>query len=298
MTAATADQQDYDPSTYWAAPARNYRTSARLHLQHLLFQNTLGHYLAPEISDSVLGAAPLRVADLGCGNGAWLCDLATWLAARGGDAVSAQLDGYDINATNFPAAAFLPARVTLTQRDVLAAIPHQLRGVYDVVHVRAFASVIAHGDTAPLLTAARALLKPGGWLQWEESRADTYHVAAPSADTPTAACDRVVALLQASGRARGADFGFLGALDAHVAGAGFAEVSVRETPTRPPDYKAWTEDYLMVWEELGAFFPPRATAPPGAPMTREAWDELFARAVRETENEPTAVRGGRSNRSE
>ncbi|KAI1492301.1 hypothetical protein F5X96DRAFT_667898 [Biscogniauxia mediterranea] len=49
------------------------------------------------------------------------------------------------------------------------------------------------------------------------------------------------------------------------------------------DLKAWTEDYLMVWEELAVMFPPREMAPQAA-MSREKWMQLFADATKETEN--------------
>ncbi|RYP22057.1 hypothetical protein DL767_009131 [Monosporascus sp. MG133] len=281
MAAASADYQEYDQSTYWAAPVRNFRTSARLHLQHLLFQNTLGYILEPHVEDSVRGAKQLSVADLGCGNGAWLSDLDRMLSDRG---ISAKLDGYDINTINFPAPPFLPQSVSLTKLDVLGELPEELKGTYDIVHVRAFTSIIVNSNLTPLLSAALALLKPGGWLQWEESRADTYYVEAPSADTSKTACEAIVRLLQAGGKARGANFEFLGGLDGHLKEYGFEDVHVQMTNNRKQDLKAWTEDYLMVWEELHVHFPPKATAPPQAPMTRESWNGMFAKAVKETED--------------
>ncbi|KAI0002675.1 hypothetical protein F4779DRAFT_635153 [Xylariaceae sp. FL0662B] len=278
---ATTSATEWDPSTYWVAPARNFRTSARLHLQHLLFQNTLGYALEPEVEASIPDSKQLRVADLGCGNGVWLSELDRQLADKG---ISAQLDGFDVNPINFPAPAYLPPSVTLTKLDVLATPqPAHLVGAYDIVHVRAFASSIVNEDPAPLLAAALALLKPGGRLQWEESRADAYHVEAPAAGIATTACDTIVQILTAGGKARGLTFEFLGALDRHLSTHGFEDVRVREADTRRRDLKAWTEDYLMVWEELYVHFPPAAEAPPQAPLTRESWVDLFAKAVRETE---------------
>ncbi|KAI1085170.1 hypothetical protein F5B20DRAFT_589931 [Whalleya microplaca] len=271
--------EEWDPTTYWAA--RNYRSSARLHLQHTLFQNTLGHLLEPEVEAAIAGVKNPKVADLACGNGIWLVDLESALAARG--VTAPQLDGFDINPINFPAAAYLPEAVTLTQLDILATpLPAHLLGAYDVVHVRAFASSIQHADTAPLLAAARALLRPGGWLQWEESRADAHTVEAPSPELSRAACEGIVAVLNAGGRARGFEFGFLGELDRHLGARGFEDARLRATEVRRRDLKAWTEDYFMVWEELYVHFPTEAEAPQ-APMTREKWVDLFSRAVKETE---------------
>lgn len=94
MATASDQAQQYDASTYWVAPARNFRTSARLHLQHLLFQNTLGYLLNPHVQSSFASSKELKVADLGCGNGVWLNDLDRELSSKG---ISAKLDGYDVN---------------------------------------------------------------------------------------------------------------------------------------------------------------------------------------------------------
>jgi hypothetical protein len=43
--ASAESHAKFDPTPQWTAPARNFRTSARLHLQNLLFPNTLGGLL-------------------------------------------------------------------------------------------------------------------------------------------------------------------------------------------------------------------------------------------------------------
>ncbi|KAI0382446.1 hypothetical protein F5Y04DRAFT_252686 [Hypomontagnella monticulosa] len=280
MATQSDHAQQYDASTYWVAPARNFRTSARLHLQHLLFQNTLGHLLHPHVQDSFASSKELKVADLGCGNGVWLNDLDRELSSNG---ISAKLDGYDVNPVNFPAPAFLPQSVMLKKLDVLAnPLPEEMIGAYDIVHVRAFVSIIMNSDVTPLLSTALALLKPGGWLQWEESRADTYVVESPSPEVSKSACQTIVQILKAGGEARGSRFEFLAELDRHLKEHGFEDVHMQASDNRKQDYKAWTEDYLMVWEELSGYFPPKAQQPQ-SPMTRESWLELFANAVGETE---------------
>ncbi|EMR71188.1 putative umta methyltransferase family protein [Eutypa lata UCREL1] len=288
MASSAPESSNYDPSTFWVAPARNFRTSARLHLQHLLFQNTINFVLEPHVQAAVEGAKELRVADLGCGNGIWLSDLDGYLSKKG---VSAKLDGYDVNPINFPAPPFLPETVTLNKLNVFTKpLPEELIGAYDIVHVRALVSVILNSDLTPLLSTALALLKPGGWLQWEESRADTYFVEAPSPEVSTNSLNTIIQILHAGGKARGVEFEFLGELDRHLKEHGFEDVHMQGIETRKQDKKAWTEDYLMVWEELAVHFPPKATAP-GAPMTRESWVDLFAKAVGETEKGVVAHQG-------
>ncbi|KAI0470239.1 hypothetical protein F4859DRAFT_486114 [Xylaria cf. heliscus] len=275
-----ANSTEYDPATYWHAPARNFRSSARLHLQHYLGQNTLGHLLDPRIEASVGASKPFAVADLGCGNGAWLIDLERDLAKKG---LSARLDGFDINSVNFPASAFLPESVTLKKLDVLSAVPEEMKGTYDVVHIRAFVSIIVHSNVTPLLSAASELLKPGGWIQWEESLAEKFRVEAPTPDVSTTMCETIAQMLKAAGEARGLRFGFVEHLDQKLKEHSFEEVSMSAHKKLKQDFKAWTDDHLMVWEELWVHFPPKATAPQ-APMNREMWMDMFIGAVKETEN--------------
>ncbi|KAK6201768.1 hypothetical protein LQW54_009347 [Pestalotiopsis sp. IQ-011] len=227
----------YDAATYWTSPARNFRSSARLHLQHFSFQNTLGYLLETHVHES----------------------------------------------SEEQKTAILPSTVELRTLDVLSApLPQELIGAFDVVHVRAFASIIVNSNITPLLTAALSLLKPGGWLQWEETKADRFLVQSPSPEITSTACDTFSHILKASGEARGLDAGFIEHLDKGLADLGFHEVYLTRTKKREQDYKAWTEDYLMVFEELWVHFPSAADSPQ-APMTRESWLDLFGKAVHETE---------------
>ncbi|KAK7915071.1 hypothetical protein PG985_012774 [Apiospora marii] len=283
MAASSTDFKEYDQSQYWVAPARNFRSSARLHLQHFLVQNTLGYLLEPTIEKSVVsGTQPLKIADLACGNGVWLTELHSHLAKN--DVTAVQLDGFDINPVNFPAASYLPASVTLKKLDILAdTVPSELKGTYDVVHIRAFDSVIRNAEAIkPVLSAAMELLKPGGFFQWEEMRGDNWIVEAPSPDTQRVACSTISQVLKGALQAQGIEKEWIDVLDTHLDAFGFRGARLLVHEKRRQDWKAWTEDYLMVWEEIASLFPPKA-AKPDAPMTREAWVELFAKAVKETE---------------
>lgn len=113
-------------------------------------QNTLGYLLEPAVEKSLSGTSQsLKIADLACRNGIWLTELHSHLAKS---SISAQLDGFDINALNFPDAAYLPKSVTLKQLDILAKpMPAELIGIYDVVHIRAFVSVITDSSVKDML---------------------------------------------------------------------------------------------------------------------------------------------------
>ncbi|KAL4950110.1 hypothetical protein BDW69DRAFT_172827 [Aspergillus filifer] len=281
MSTGSSHVDNYDASKYWVAPARNFRTSARLHLQHFLFQNTIGPLLNQAAEKALTASSqPLKVADLACGNGIWLIELHSHFTKNN---ISAQLDGFDINPVNFPDSAFLPDSVSFRQLDVLAKPPPaELIGAYDIVHIRAFVSVIPDSNLTPILTAASELLKPGGFLQWEETRGDRWIVESPSPQTSRMACDSIVQILNGGMQQRGIRNDWVDVLDTHLDQFGFQSAQLIVQDKRKQDYKGWTEDYLMVWEELADLFPQKAQAP-NAPFSREAWIDLFANAVKETE---------------
>ncbi|KAI1857003.1 uncharacterized protein JN550_013496 [Neoarthrinium moseri] len=280
MTTAPNDVEEYDQSKFWVAPARNFRSSARLHLQHYLMQNTLGYLLEPAVEKSVVSSQQLKIADLACGNGIWLTELYSSLSKSG---ISAQLDGFDINPTNFPDPFYLPASVTLKELDILKKpIPAELIGIYDVVHIRAFVSVIPDSNLTPLLSVVSELLKPGGFLQWEETRGDRFIVESPSPHISKVACDTIIQVLKEGQQARGIRNDWVDELDQYLDRYGFQGARLRVHEKRKQDFKGWTEDYLMVWEDLAIFFPPKSKEP-SAPLSREAWIDMFANSVTETE---------------
>ena len=273
-----ASTTSYDTSGYWIAPNRNFRTSARLHLQHSLAVSTVGHLLDHRIESAIAKSGQVKIADLGCANGRWLIDLDTRLAEKG---ISAQLDGYDINPSHYPAPAFLPPSITLKELDVLAKqLPAEIVGTYDVVHIRGFTSMIINSDVKPLLTTALALLKPGGWLQWEDARADVFVAESPSPEVSKATCDTILQFFMGGAVARGMKGDWLEVLDRHLEQHGFQDVSLQTCEKRKQDLKGWTEDYLMVLEELHELYPSKADKP-DSPMTKEAWAYLFVGAVKE-----------------
>ncbi|KAF2829105.1 hypothetical protein CC86DRAFT_318142 [Ophiobolus disseminans] len=266
-------------SAYWTPNITSFKTSARLHLQHFLVQNTLGFLLDEEIEKSITASSPLRVADLGCGNGIWLTELSSELLRRG---MPAQLDGYDINPVNFPHTVHLPPSVSLKKLDILLEeLPSDLLGTYDIVHVQGFTSLVVNSNVTPLLSVVLAFLKPGGFLQWVEVPTDDLVVESPSPTTTKIACEKITESLKGIAQAQGIVGDWVASLDQCLLTHCFDSVRMYAKEKRQQDFQAWTEDYLMVLEELALFFPSRKQDPQ-APITREAWEELFSDAVGET----------------
>lgn len=53
-------------------------------------------------------------------------------------------------------------------------VPSELVGTFDVIHIRLLVGAVADNNPAPVIKAALALLKPGGYLQWTEIASPIY----------------------------------------------------------------------------------------------------------------------------
>lgn len=70
-------------------------------------------------------------------------------------------------------------------------------------------------------------------------------------------------------------------LDRRLESQGLVDVTLDKPPVLRRHAKAWTEDYLLVWEELDELLPSKKEHP-SAPLTKEAWNAMLVAAVRET----------------
>lgn len=61
--------------------------------------------------------------------------------------------------------------------NVLQPIPGSLQNKFDLVHVRAAAAIVRDQKTAVVFSNLLQMLKPGGWLQWEDINADEIEIA-------------------------------------------------------------------------------------------------------------------------
>ncbi|KAI4098050.1 MAG: hypothetical protein LQ339_006618 [Xanthoria mediterranea] len=135
-----------------------HTSSVRLYLQHWMWRRQVKYLLLPAItSENTI----LEVADIGCGTGIWLIDLAEQLPR-------AKLVGYDVSPLQFPPPEWLPRNVKLEVLDALAEVPSSLVENYDVVHIGLLVLVV--GDNPlPLLRNVIRMLKPNGYIQWDEA---------------------------------------------------------------------------------------------------------------------------------
>ncbi|OTB07252.1 hypothetical protein M426DRAFT_8979 [Hypoxylon sp. CI-4A] len=131
----------------------------RLNQQFDLFNQNIGYLLHPSIT-AALPATP-RIADIATGTGVFLLKVREFYP----DAI---LDGSDISSALFPPQSELPPNVTLTEQDVKKPLPEELHGKYDLVHVRLIVAGMLPDEWSSVVKNLTKLLKPGGFIQWEE----------------------------------------------------------------------------------------------------------------------------------
>ncbi|KAH8645419.1 S-adenosyl-L-methionine-dependent methyltransferase [Xylariales sp. PMI_506] len=156
--------------------SRGAKESSRLEDQHRLYIKSLGYLLHPDIM-SRLSASP-RIADIGTGTGIVLRDLAR-------DLPSAQMDGFDISAAQFP--SDLPSNIVLHVADCKKPFPAEFLGKFEVVFLRCLITILEPPhDWEAMARNVAALLKPGGAVQWVESKFSTFEIIPGGADSSTA----------------------------------------------------------------------------------------------------------------
>ncbi|KAL7894406.1 hypothetical protein HDV63DRAFT_161652 [Trichoderma sp. SZMC 28014] len=147
---------------------RDLLASARLHLQHAVFVNGLGYLLHPAVP---VGPAS-HVAEIATGTGIFALALA---AAH----PEARIEASDISLAQVPNQHWWPANVTFAVLDIFQdPLPASLLARYDVLCLRHFVS-LQPGDPGPLIARLLAMLRPGGYLHWQEWDLTTAAVFAP-----------------------------------------------------------------------------------------------------------------------
>ena len=137
---------------------RGYTATTRLNCQFYLWKLELGFSLHPAIPEPHPGA---RIADVATGTGIWLLDVARELPGR-------LLDGFDISLIQTPPSAWLPKEITMRAWDMYTDVPTEMIGIYDIVHLRLLLLAVRNNDPAPIIANAAKMLKPNGFIQWDE----------------------------------------------------------------------------------------------------------------------------------
>lgn len=84
--------------------------------------------------------------------------------------------------------------------NVFDDVPDDMLGVYDVVHVRLLVLVVENSNPRPIVRNLRKMLKPGGYLQWDDLNYPDTYVRAVDDTLPTPALNELRKLVYSQGR--------------------------------------------------------------------------------------------------
>ncbi|PYH38097.1 class I SAM-dependent methyltransferase [Aspergillus neoniger CBS 115656] len=144
---------------------RDKKESERLDSQHRVLVRISGDTL---IHPSIPIEDIRSVADIATGTGIWLRDLKRSLDTP---QVDRYYHGFDISSEQFPDN---PGAIQFSVHDLTVPFPQEHWGRYDLVHVRLLVAALEEPDYKAAIANISRILKPGGYLQWEEIDAETY----------------------------------------------------------------------------------------------------------------------------
>lgn len=156
----TGPRQEQDVPEKYMLP-RNLSEQMRLVAQHYMFNQRQGWLLHPTIEHSLKGVDHVQIADVACGSGLWSLEMADSFP-------NFEVVGLDVSGAMFPPRAMWPQNCKFDEYDLLEHPPTHYEARFDIVHVRLLLSAGPKVPPETWIRNLRALLKPGGYLQWEE----------------------------------------------------------------------------------------------------------------------------------
>ncbi|KAK8002568.1 alcohol dehydrogenase [Apiospora arundinis] len=216
---------------------RDFLDNNRINLLHYFWTKTFGYVIHPKIPlDSIH-----RVADVGTGTAIWLFDAQDQLPE------GTQLDGFDISFDAAPPTEVLPSNVRFQHWNVKEAVPDGLVGAFDVVHLRFFAFVLLNDEIPAVISRLFQMLKPGGYIQWDEADLETLRFDKAKPETKTEDSEALFKLLSVQ------DPRFKPTWANHLtelfAEAGFVDVE-RDTKDAPPHYAFQRHEVGLMIHEI------------------------------------------------
>ncbi|CAL5866787.1 uncharacterized protein PFLUO_LOCUS997 [Penicillium psychrofluorescens] len=212
---------------------QNHRSVIRLNLQHFLWRQVFGFHIHPSVPTDLE-----MIVDVGCGTALWLIDVSRQFP-------HSQLDGLDIDLTQAPHPKWLPANVHLHSWDIFTDVPAGLEAKYDLLHVRLLVLVLSGLDPMPVLRHFLQLVKPGGYLQWDEL--DTVNMSIKKVD-PSLSAPALQEIKDASHA--GGRHDWVLELPRLLIEAGFQDAKIHFYDDPPELVRAFNDQHLLTMEEF------------------------------------------------
>ena len=215
---------------------RTHAAASRLNLQFYLWRDALKFNIHPSILPSLSKNAV--IADVACGSGMWLIDVSRQLP-------EARIDGFDLVLRQVPHEKWLPSNVNVRYWNILEDPPDDLIGKYDYVHTRLLVLIVERKNPRSIIRNLRKILKPGGYLQWDELDCVNMCVKKVDPDLPAPALDQLREWSWAEGR-----HDWTIQLPQFCAEEGFYDAKINFFGDSPEMIRAFNEQHLLTAEEF------------------------------------------------
>lgn len=203
----------------------------------------------------------------------------------------AVLEGFDITAAHFPAAGFLPENIKFHVWDVFTHVPAHFVGVFDVVHLRTIYSLVKGNNVGPILENAKKMLKPGGYIQWDETDSSTMRCTLPPGLDSAPATQTLVTFFNVFSASPQSNLlgDWLRNLGTTLKETGMKVLAEDKISPNKLMHRVWCDNFLTVWEHVIPSMPEQSfPLPPGLglpeQMNREVFMDLWQRAAEECKN--------------
>ena len=175
--------------------------------------------------------------------------------------------------------------------DAYGELPEDYVGVFDVVHLRTLYSTVVGNKVDPLLSNCLKMLKPGGFLQWDESDASTLACFPPNDSVKSDATRSLVRIQDATARTYSKMTpDWLHNLPDTLRERGCEILALEEYAPQERLARGWTDNMLLVWQSLVGLIPEgvEMPLPPGddlpKTLSKAGYTKLFKEALVETRN--------------
>ncbi|TGO21861.1 hypothetical protein BPAE_0196g00140 [Botrytis paeoniae] len=237
---------------------RTHISSCRLNLQHYLWKEALGFNIHP----SILPHLPkdVTIADVATGTAIWLLECRKAVPRW--------------EASGAPNEKWLPANTEVRKWDIFEDVPGEWVGMFDFVHVRLLVLVL-EGESQILEFAGKLMrmLKPGGYLQWDELDCVNIHVKTPSYTLQAPALQQIRTISWANGR-----YDWTRRIPSFLKDTGFEEIDLQNFGDEDRLVRAFNEQHLLTMEEFAD-----SLMRIGKREAAEMWWGLIERGEREAE---------------
>ncbi|KAF2110497.1 S-adenosyl-L-methionine-dependent methyltransferase [Lophiotrema nucula] len=246
-----------------------------LYLQHWMRYTEVGFLIHPSVH---LPTPGLKVADVACGTGIWLIELAKQVPK------DAQLEGFYISSAHFPPKDELPENVKLGYMDMMQSVPENLLAQYDIVHVRGVVLYVFNDDPSELLANFMVLLKPGGYLCWDDLDLAAHNPKTSDPNVSHEIADKIEEFGRMWFKTQGLPFSWLRSLDTTLTSHGLEALVPHSQTVSNAGARPWTlmqpmanrhffENDINTMCEAGKM-------PPGSPSAEE-WREMSEGLIEE-----------------